>query len=417
MANRSLRMWLSLGGWVGASVFVACAGSPAQPYPDGGTAGPAGTTSGSGTSSSAPTNPPACLGEGGCSDPYACDANTQACGTRASCNSDSDCPEHFACGIDKLCLLNCREVFLGYVSAENSNCQSGYVCNSGFACVSAVGVSCSHQHQASDCHGLTCSTIDDQCVAPKSCQLWSDCDPGYACAGTTCSEGCLQGCAPGYQCDANSEKCVAVTASCNPVGNQPGSFGGTPALQICHGPLCDSTNTCKPAQACKQDSDCANGFACDGSSYACVVDCREISFGCAVGYRCSSTGACVATKSCSTWADCDPGYGCDESNLCYESCGGTTECTPGFTCDPTSMACTAVTVSCDPEAVDSGVCNGPVCDQNQVCEAPQFCRQDSDCSAGHACSTSYNVCVPDCRETNGQCPLGTTCNTSSGICQ
>ena len=318
------------------------------------------------------------------------------------CPSDSGYPEN--CGAPGVCdgAGSCRSNAKAGTPCGDTACSAatvtGRVCNGGGLCSNA-SVSCGDY----SCKGNACRTScgsDTDCAASAYC-FSGTCidkkDNGSACKGPNeCAEGfCADGVccesACGAQCQSCAEKgaegkCVPVIGT--PRGNRNACTGDA---DLCGG-SCDGADVsgCKYAPATKVcDQSCSAGKAkqgtCDGDGHCSDGDATSCG-----AYNC---GAKACLLSCSMNSDCATGYACDGTasqcepvkvvNSCnsdlsasISSTNGTVACAP-YSCEPASGNCHERCTSIDDCA------SGSICDNNGSCVSAS---DPSETSAG--CSYS-----------------------------
>ena len=134
---------------------------------------------------------------------------------------------------------------------------------------------------------------------------------------------------------------------------------------------CDvpTSQTQKPAPACRVDTDCKAGESC--ASGACKVTASPTGCAahaeCSASQYCATSGECVSTKVCAEEAECDPGFNCDSSvALCLPASGETcteladeSSCTTRSDCEPVYAG---VGCSCGSDCTCVGGTPGCVCE-------------------------------------------------------
>lgn len=213
-------------------------------------------------------------------------------------------------------------------------------------------------------------------------------DGGYSyCDETGCWYCDDFGCVPdgsGWTCDSNDD-CLA-------------------------GCYCDD-GYCEEAGLCAEDSDCPDGFVCDGRD-SCVPEGSETcndDGDCEAGAYCDeASGACVDSGTCTDDAGCGEGAHCDEAR---------------GTCEPDEpQACQAMVVCNVPapdceQGTNPGIvdgCYSGECIADELCTdgAPVNCddhTSDDACQADATCDAVY-------RGLNCTRPDGGSCTEGSANC-
>ena len=242
----------------------------------------------------------------------------------------------------------------------NVNCDDAIACTLD-ACIENSGL-CSHAPDDSLCADEEVCDVQQGCIA-AACQDFLDCDDGLYCNGQeTCENGvCVAGvtvdCSDGIDCTLDS--CDEANEACR----------HAPDHSLCANAneLCDSDQGGCVATGCSQDSDCDDGYFCNGAE-AC------------------DNGACVAAAA----TVCDDGIACTVDS-----------------CDEDSDACQALP-------------NDDLCDEGQECDVDQDgcvdlgCTQDADCDDGLYCNGQETCANGDCLAGTGiECDDGVDCSVDS----
>jgi hypothetical protein len=267
-----------------------------------------------------------------------------------------------------------------------------------------------------DCGGGVCGA----CKATQGCKANTDC-VGQQCGGGKCTPNCMDGtqdntetdidcggggcttCALGKKCladaDCGSNACDALSLKCVATQCTDNRVDGNETDVDCGGGTCPSG--CATGKNCKVDGDCISS-ACDALSLKCVAnqcaddqkDGNETDTDCGGG----TCGACANTKKCKVDADC------------------------------TSMACDALSLTCDPtqcsdhqkDGNETDVdCGGGTC---SACPTGKGCKANSDCTSS-ACDLVKDLCVgstcsderKDGTETDTDCGGGTCPACATGL--
>jgi hypothetical protein len=162
------------------------------------------------------------------------------------CGTDPDCPGGFTCELGK-CVGGggpqpCSGTF---------ECSSGETCQGGF-CVPGDGVGC---RSNADCPVNPNDDVPSVCVnglctgssvVPSSCQLATDCNPGFTCVSGAC-QAIPGACEVSGDCEAGSS-CIA--GWCGVACTADSACGGGLCIEGRCESRCDSFSDCKAFQAC-----------------------------------------------------------------------------------------------------------------------------------------------------------------------
>jgi MYXO-CTERM domain-containing protein len=226
-----------------------------------------------------------CSGDGDCQATNRCEngvckpkrQNGQACTTLGQCAS-GNCTDGVCC--DSNCGGQCQACNLpgklgtcsfvvGTPVSPRPDCSGTGACKGTCA---GNGDKCSYPNTATECGPASCtgdvSTAAATCDGTGSCAAGSTapCSP-YGCDATTgvCRKSCTGDgdCAQGGLCDTTTGKCAVATATCLDATTVKLPNGQS---QSCEPYKCKAG---KCQQQCSTQSDCADGFLCQGAS--CVV--------------------------------------------------------------------------------------------------------------------------------------------------
>jgi hypothetical protein len=345
---------------------------------------------------------PECITNADCSDGVYCNG-TEICAD-GTCQGGTpvDCDDGIVCTAD-----SCNEAAASCENAANhSACDDMLFCNGTELCDAQLGC----QPGAEPCSGQLCDEASDSCV---DCLFAADCDDGLFCNG---AEQCVNG-----SCHTGTDPCPGEI--CEETGD------------VCVSIACDNDGTCELDEDCEDcPNDCfqAGGSACgngacetaDGEDcVSCPEDCNGVQTGAPSGRFCCGDGDGVNPVGCTDPRCTEGGASCSDIPTVASCCGdlvctGTedgfnceVDCGPPLvcgddTCDTGENNCTCP-VDCGPPAeaelvmstcsdgLDNdcdGVtdcedtdCSGdpacPVCDNNDICEAGEDCRNcPKDCA-------------------------------------
>jgi hypothetical protein len=293
-------------------------------------------------------DPPSCDADGFCDGAGACRPRTPA---GVPCGDDTTCKDGAVSG--KLCdgygscmpstapcaPFVCAEAACTTTCAQDADCASHAFCDDAGVCetVRADATACTRDEECDSTHcvdGVCCeTTCDGQCEACAEegkegvCAIVSGdprngrpaCDGTGMCAGT-CDTSSRVACGyplPAMTCDP---KCTDGTETVGHCDGRGACMAGEPSS--CGSYACDSdTSSCFTSCSHDGDSDCANGFRCEGTT--CVP---------------MSGGTCSADLSRSIRTDgtkvpCTP-YICDRSSgVCKVQCTSVDDCADDRYCD------------------------------------------------------------------------------------
>ncbi len=121
------------------------------------------------------------------------------------------------------------------------------------------------------------------------------------------------------------------------------------------------------------------------------------------------------TPACQKDSDCPQGFFCNGKQSCQVSLGCTSDaqCTAPLRCNVETGECLC--------SQDSDCAAGQLCNTTGHCQSPTDCFYNTDCASGFICDTKSHGCIPahSCLQ-DVQCPLGQVCHPNSdggGACQ
>ena len=334
-----------------------------------------------------------------------------------SCTGDGQCDEPAHCD-GGLCLADLPR---GAACDEASDCQSGH-CQNGFCCA------------AGDC----CAATGD---CPATYRRAPSCDTASTCQGTRQDATCVLN-----QCGISAN--VPDDTGC---GTGVMAKDCAPFLPVfCTGDPSQVEPAC--AQSCTNDTQCTDGFHCDGTCQPDRVDglsCDEHSD--CVGGHCQNGFCCATGDCCGVAADCPATWRlapvCDTVPSCQghridatctaHVCGSTGSldddagCGSGLVANACGLylpvLCTGATQQtapvCPTTCASDAACDANAhCDGTCVADLPNGspCDETSDCTSGH-CQNGFCCGSGDCCATAGNCDAGvygapSTCD-SAATCQ
>lgn len=273
-----------------------------------------------------------------------CDEASRSCevcppvGSTGTCDVGSGCDDGTFCNGDEVCLA-------GYCQRTPRSCDQGLTCVESARACGEPCLTASDCQDASFCNG---AEICDRgiCGLPTAlpCESLSACSESlHRC--TRCAS--FDDCQDGNFCNG-AEYCILV-----------GGLGGS-----CHSavvPRCSDTQTCdEAAQTCRCgiDSDCDDGFFCNGVEHCLAHVCYPGVSPCAMSGDSCDEG--TWTCSCGVNAGCDDGWYCNGIEQCSGgNCyAGIAPCVAPRTCDETGRTCTWATCVVDQDCADPFFCNG-----------------------------------------------------------
>ena len=387
----------------------------------------------------------ACL-DNRCTNP--CDSSA-VCGPNAVCNvinhrAQCSCPAGFIPNPTP----NVACVRQPITCKINSDCDTGFICNSG-TCI-AICSSSSNCLDNEQCDGSMCKPVcrrDDDCRSGEicdslmcllGCRSDTECPTRQSCINNQCTDPCLlsNACGNNAKCAVRNHK-VQCSCTDNLVGDPYVNCRLPPSLctskRDCPDKMTCLSGTCKPLctsdqgcfdnerctagvckEICSSDTQCGTGSICEGR--LCVVGCRSDS-------TCPSEQSCINNEcrnpcdnpaACGSCADCQV---VDHQAQC--SCMSNTFGNPLFGCKALIKRCTSRS-QCKPrENCNEGFCSKSCRSDSQcscgeecadgVCHA--VCSEDSDCSSGFLCRNG--ICTIGCR-INSDCESSQGC--VNGIC-
>jgi hypothetical protein len=390
--------------------------------------------------------PSFCSGTGTCSQtstmdcvPYVCGANS-ACKT--SCASDNDCSAGYYCA-GTACMA---KKALGMSCGAGTECSSGN-CVDGACCSTGSCSTC----QACNLNGAgTCSAVG---TASPTADPHARCSNNVACGDTgLCVNGVCQQqasttpCGPAVSCASGTYQ---PQSFCSGSGTCSTMSPTTCGNYVCNGAGTACLTSCN--YGVNQDSECASGSYCTGSTNGTCQSKRTPGNSCVLGHECTTgncvDGICCTSPSCGTCQTCGSGScaavtnGTPEPhNLCPANppCGNTGTCTNGV-CTQAAAGTECIGYFCasstqfQPAATCNGVggCSIPSVEDCSpyLCGAgacQHGCTDDSQCAGGTWCNgstcvaalTGVATCSRDRQCGTGHCTEGYCCEaTACPFCQ
>ncbi len=280
---------------------------------------------------------------GECPSPFVCRDSTLVSGyTKAclavpgeavtqvgkACNTDTECGSGYSVCQQPVALPSGGTAWVGGYCQEN--CVAGSTantCPAGSLCVE-MGA-------------------QDRCLKP--CRPGGgDCREGYTCAplpeGNVCippcysDQDCNSASSTAFTCRTCDRVCVENKSTGRSVGDPCSTSTDCGPGQICffinNNPQGICTQTCNTAQcACPLGSSCKNV----GPDHVCMKDCSAGT--CASPLQCNPVGQTYScTPACRTNSDCPTGFACDKTGACFDPLNvpdaGCTLCSDGGTPPP-----------------------------------------------------------------------------------
>ncbi len=319
-----------------------------------------------------------CLVDGDCAiqlgQGYACVAG--ACVENTTCDASSDCRPPKFCSAAGNCLVPDRCDDDSDCTAGSEYCAGNDVCTPNGCC--AISADCGG--------GKICVERGtcDVCIDLGTCELPSDCPPGYACnGGTNVCE------LTGQVCNSND-----FTASC-----PPGELSCCASGTCCpFGERCGSIGRCIGFGQCNVEADCVDGFTC--VDFRCVPPANN-ACPCPLGEHCATVrdasgfevSGCVADGSCAA-NDCPNDFRCNAEYQCEVNprCGNE-ELGVGAIVPPNVLIAFDRSGSmnlCGGGNELFGDCgfnyNGPGCNDRNSGTSCAPCTDDTSCGSGRECT-------------------------------
>lgn len=316
------------------------------------------------------------------------------------CYDDSNCDTGKKC-FKGQCVLNDTECL---ENTEKDDCTDSLkpVCDNS-KCVPCIGDSdCSNNTAYCSEEGdYKCACEDNQCVQcsyPEDCSnditnsFFLDQDKTFCLLDDFLCVQCLENddCLDGKVCSTTTHTCVPCknTDECD------------------SGKVCNKDLTPDKCVDCSDDdlSNCAEGEFCSGSGTC--VECTPTSGNCGIEKECSDTGECE--NKCSTTKPCASGYCLLTKGYCVDCFGptGDSQCVNaslGKKCTQNNTCVSCLTANdCDKT-------------KNQICDASNLCRDQSDhclitgCRPGDVCDNSTGKCEECLNNTPNNCSSGRIC--------
>ena len=228
--------------------------------------------------------------------------------------------------------------------------------------------------------------------------------PGFALAGAT-------------QYEAGGDHNVAVAFTLGPANGTACTSAADCASNRCVDGVCCDTSCSRACEACSVAAGAASDGTCSpapkgssgspscaaGTCNGIIADCPCLkNSDCGAGEACVlSTGSCTSAgtlgTACADDSACLTGH-CADGMCCDTPCDGPCEACTG-TSNPLDFAtCTTKPLG----AIPSSTCGRYLCD-GQSGECPTYCRSDTECAPGLACS-STGECIPP----GGECSADLT---------
>jgi len=301
------------------------------------------------------------IGDGGaCDDADACTENDvctegSCAGTSVDCDDGETCTDdtcYPAIGCVNNPVLDGTPCDDGKFCTETSSCQEGFCEGSGNPC---------------ELLQLVCNEAEDGC----ECSEDEECDDGLYCNGEEV-------------CEIKLNKQV-----CQPAIDDP-----CPQDHICD----ERKDACLTFQFCNTDDDCDDGLFCNGEEICfkghgnvqgksvAVSVCRQNTDPCTSADLCDEDNdVCL---ECIEDTDCDDGFFCNGHEMCIDgSCQeGISPCLPEEICDEESSACLGCVT--DVDCNDELFCNG-----EEIC-LDGNCQSGTNPCSNEICDEENDVCLP-----------------------
>ncbi len=262
---------------------------------------------------------------------------------------------------------------------------------------------CGGEEERDPCAGVSCDfgvcdSESGECTNEESCNLDSQCIPGYECSDGSCEA--LTECSGDGDCEAgvcgDSEVCVnpdSCTENGDCLARTYCDIGEDEDEGTCERDPCND-KTCRRGVCERGTDNCISADSCTQESE--IVDC-------VAGQKCanpddSDSGTCRGTDSF-----CD-NYDCGDNGVCQFGAGG---CTDADTCES-----------------DSDCLEGKFCNDMGQCR-PNLCvQQDVDCEGDGVCQPASGLCEnaescesnEDCVNNPNHLCVDNTCTLEAEAC-
>jgi hypothetical protein len=322
-----------------------------------------------------------CNVDSDCSGGQWCNETSHTCSVKLTNGSNIPTdPPHVGPTLNGACTTAAATLVCLSSVCDGSDDKCGYAVNSG---------PCTEANAATVCRTGSCSK-NLLCQPASGCNVDADCTGGnwcnesqHACTPTLANNTAIPTDAPHQNpalsgvCTAPASALVCQSAVCDvaddkcgyDVGHGPctAANGGT----VCRSGACGADGTCRPADGCNLDADCASGKWCHQSSHSCEP---QLANGSPLPTDAPHTSPTLDGK-CSVPAAtlvCQSAL-CDEAD---DRCG----LAAGH--GPCTQANAAV------------VCRSAACGSNGLCLPGDGCNVDADCAAGKWCNMAMKACLP-----------------------
>ena len=382
-----------------------------------------------------------------CSATEACINNrcTNPCSSKAVCGPNAECN-----AINHRAQCTCPIGFIPNPSPNvacvrepitckiNSDCDTGFICNSG-TCI-AICSSSNNCLANEQCDGSICKPVcrrDDDCrsgeicgnlMCVAGCRSDNECPTRQACINNQCIDPCQKpnACGNNAKCSITNHRiqcscseglvgdpyvnCRLPPTSCkndNDCPNKMSCFSGTCKSSCSIDQDCLNNEKCTNGvckEICNSDTQCGDGSICENR--LCIIGCR-LDSSCPLDSSCINKqcrNPCDSAAACGTCADCQV---VEHQVQC--SCKANTVGNPFVGCTATISKCTSNRDCRSREKCSSGYCfrscqSNSQCNCGETCEndvCHSICSDDSNCAHGFLCRNS--VCVAGCKS-NSDCP-------------
>ncbi len=334
-----------------------------------------------------------CTKNSDCKSGYTCNTNAYSCEAEPTC-TNAQCKAMTGNAYAGNVCVNGYDGDKTCGCNSNSDCKSGYRCNiTMMICLEDGGDSCT----TSACSAMTGdSYYGNACV-----------DNGMG--GKMC--GCTKNteCKSGYICNTSTKTCAIKCTATKCKAMTGDDYAGNVCVEGYYG---------EQQCGCTSNSDCKSGYRCNATMMTCLKDeascnateCKAATGIYYFGNACIDDGFGDKMCGCTSLSECNTGYKCDfdEYTCVKTTCEINSDCSYGYICD--NHSCIKNTCSKASDCAAGYICS------NNICIKEGACSSDSDCISGYFCD--HGTCTeqgdaPGCKS-DSECVAGYVCD--NGTC-